>query len=109
MDISETFINDANLSKQDLHILRPGYLEKEVSCFTKVITEDKVEQIVEKLEVSDSKEVKKGRETYGKRKKTPGLPLVFLLVVSVSFPLLGLCLVCWSRQLLLRLVPLDLL
>ena len=59
MDISNTLINNANLLRLDQHILRPGYLEKGVSRFTEVIMEDKVQEIVEELEVSDSKEEKK--------------------------------------------------
>ena len=59
MDISDTFINDADLSRLDLYISEPDYLEEEVSCFTEVITEDKVQEIAEKPEIFNSEEEKK--------------------------------------------------
>ena len=59
MDISNTFINNADLLRLDLYISRSDYLKEEVSCFTEIIIENKVQEIVKKLKVSDSKEEKK--------------------------------------------------
>ena len=69
MDISATLINDTNLSRLDLHILGPGYLEEKISSLTEVITEDKIQEITKKPEVSDSKEKKKRQMTLQKEKK----------------------------------------
>ncbi len=62
-------INNADLSKRDLHILGPSYLKKRVSRFIEVITEDKVQEIAEKLEVSNSKEEKERRANLQKEKR----------------------------------------
>lgn len=67
-DINDTFINDANLLKLGLHILGLGYLEERVSRFIEVIMEDEVQEIVEKLEVSNFKEEKKRQVTLRKKK-----------------------------------------
>lgn len=59
MNISNTLINDANLLRLDLYILGPSYLKEGVSCFIKVITEDKVQDIAEEPGISNSKNEKK--------------------------------------------------
>ena len=69
IDISDTLINDADLSKLDLYILGPGYLKERIFCFTKVITKDKVQGTAEEPKVSDSKEKKKSRATLQKEKR----------------------------------------
>lgn len=69
IDISDTLINDANLSRLDLHILGLGYLQEGVSRFMEVITEDEVQEIAKKPEVFDSKEEKKRQMTLWKEKK----------------------------------------
>ena len=58
-NISNIFINDTNLSKLNLHILRLSYLEEDISYFMKEITKDKVQEIAEKLNVSNFEEEKK--------------------------------------------------
>ena len=69
MDISDTFINNTNLLRLHLHILGLNYLEEGVSQFMEVITEDKVQKIVEKRKVSNSKEEKKRWATLQKEKR----------------------------------------
>ncbi len=68
-DISDTPINDTDLSRLDLHILGRSYLKEGISRFTEVTTEDKVQEIAEKPEVSNSQEEKKRRATLQKEKK----------------------------------------
>ena len=69
MDISDTLINNANFSRLDLYILGPGSLKEGVSRFTEIITEDKVLEIAEKPEVSNSKEENKRPVTLRREKK----------------------------------------
>lgn len=69
IDISNTLIDNANLSRLDLQILGPGYLKEGISHFTEVITEDKVQEIAEESEVSNSKKEKKKRATLWKKKR----------------------------------------
>lgn len=57
-DISDTPINDTDLSKLDHHISGSDYLKEGVFCFTEVITEYKVQDIAKELEVSNSEEEK---------------------------------------------------
>lgn len=57
------------MSRLDLHILGPDYLEIGVSCFTQVITEDKVQEIAGESGVCDSKEKKKRQATLRKEKR----------------------------------------
>ena len=69
MDISDTLIDDAILSRLDLHISEPEYLEEKVSRFTEVIMEDKVLEITKEPEVSNSEKEKKRQATWQKEKK----------------------------------------
>lgn len=68
-DISDIFINNANLSKLDLYISGAGYLEEGVSCFTEITIKGKIQEIAEELEISDSKKEKKRQTSLRKEKK----------------------------------------
>ena len=69
IDISKTFINYANLSRPDVYILGPGYLEEKISCFTEVIIKDEIQEIAEEPKISNSKEKKKRLATLRKNKR----------------------------------------
>ncbi len=69
MELSLTLINDNNLLRLDLYILGPNYLKKKTSRFVEVITEDEVQEIVEKTKVSNFEEEKKKRVTLKNEKK----------------------------------------
>lgn len=68
-DIGDALINNANLSRLDLQISRPDYLEKGISGFIEVMTEDKVQEIAEEPEISNFRKEKKRQTTIWKEKK----------------------------------------
>lgn len=57
------------MSRLNLYQLWLRYLEKEVSCFIKIIIEDKVQEIAKELEISNSEKEKKRQATLWKEKK----------------------------------------
>ena len=69
MDISVTLIVNANLSKLDLYVSRPRYFEEKISRFTEILIKDKVQEIEDEPEVSNSKEEKKRQATLRKEER----------------------------------------
>ena len=94
MDISDTLIDDANLSKLDLRISKLDYLEEKVSRFTEVITKDKVQKIAEEPKVSNFEKKKKRQATLRKEKRdawaAASLSAGYFCRTSTTGPMSGL-------------------
>ncbi len=69
MELSHIPIDDTDLLRMEVYILGPGYFDEGASCSMEIITEDKVQEIAKKLEVSDFKEEEKRRATLWKEKR----------------------------------------
>lgn len=93
-NISDAFIDNANLLRLDLHYLGQRYLEKVVSYFMKIIIEDEIWEIAKELKVSNSKEEKKRQASLWKEKKntwaTACLSTIYLREVSAAILVSGL-------------------